>query len=220
MSQVLLQSSVEHPFASMEKLARTGYVCCGQGMLFDPFGLQGGTLGEEAEARVSIVQFKEAHLWWDPFAVKSCGLLGNEAQAGHARHPCLTPLQSVEFRLDFTWALLGLTLERLQRRQCQGAPLLALPTLRARIGEASSMAVGIQALLQDVKERLALGAEPTRRASGIGGELLECHLQLTRIDEMLCEMHGGSSVLHDSVGACANLWFLMGKSVMEGHLEK
>ena len=87
--------------------------------------------------------------------------------------------------------LLDITLTRLRRRQSAGQPLAAHPHLRLRLSAAAV--------------RLAEAAA----AVGAPGTAGPAHRAISRADEILAELHGGSSVLTDSPGHLARFSALL-----------
>jgi hypothetical protein len=87
--------------------------------------------------------------------------------------------------------LLDVTLARLRRRRSAGQPLAAQTHLRLRLAEAAA--------------RLAEAAA----VEDLPGSAEHAHRTITRADEILAELHGGSSVLTGSPGHLARFSALL-----------
>ena len=87
--------------------------------------------------------------------------------------------------------LLDTTLTRLRRRQSAGQPLAAHTHLRLRLSEA------------------AVRLSEAAAAVGVPGTTGHAHRAISRADEILMELHGGSSVLTDSPGHLARFSALL-----------
>lgn len=102
----------------------------------------------------------------------------------------LSALPSV--RLAQSEWLLDATLDRLRSRESAGRPLAAHTHLRLRLSEAAV--------------RLAEAAASAK----VPGAVAHAHRAISRADEILAELHGGSSVLTGSPGHFARFSALLG----------
>jgi hypothetical protein len=107
-------------------------------------------------------------------------------RAGDGERPGLAAVR----RAQSEW-LLDVTLARLRRRRSAGQPLAAHTHLRLRLAEAAAY----------LAEAAAVEHLP--------GAAQHAHRTITRADEILAELHGGSSVLTGSPGHIARFSALL-----------